>query len=211
MASGENKKTIWIMITLSLTLLVVFSGCVSIDCAYIPDLIINDGWYENLSLRNTGSQFLGFEKWCGSVYEINGKYPASLTVTTLKTLILTDEEELKKKTIETIEKTFQDSIELNESTKIKGERTLLKNHRSIYMIYQAKDVNKNEKINIIGEVWNCGTSGVSIICIGIAYITNNENPTVENTDNWEKIVMDPGGKIGNFTGDNGLIYNVNCH
>ena len=209
MVAGENKH-IWITIALILILLVTFSGCVNISCSYIPDLVITDGWHENLALKNTGSQFLGLEKWCGSVYEINGKYPASLTVTTIKTLILIDEEELQKKTIETIEETFQDSIQLNESTKLTGERTLLKKHKTMYMIYDGIDINRNEKIKIIGEVWNCGTSGTSIICIGIAYITNNESPT-ENTDNWQKIVMDPGGTIGNFTGEEGLIYNVHCH
>lgn len=210
MVAGENKH-IWMTIALMLALLVAFSGCVNISCSYIPDLEITDGWHENLALRNTGSQFLGLEKWCGSVYEINGKYPASLTVTTLKTLILTDEEELQKKTIETVEETFQDSIQLNESTKLTGERTLLKKHKTMYMIYDGIDINKNKKIKIIGEVWNCGTSGSSIICIGIAYVTNNENPTIENTENWQKIVMDPSGTIGNFTGEKGLIYNVHCH
>lgn len=211
MIAGENKKHIWMTIALMLVLLVAFSGCVNISCSYIPDLVITDGWHENLALRNTGSQFLGLEKWCGSVYEINGKYPASLTVTTIKTLILTDEEELQKKTIETIEETFQDSIQLNESTKLTGERTLLKKHKTMYMIYDGIDINRNEKIKIIGEVWNCGTSGTSIICIGIAYITNNGSPPIENTDNWQKIVMDPSGTIGNFTGEEGLIYNVHCH
>lgn len=211
MIAGENKKHIWMIIALMLVLLVAFSGCVNISCSYIPDLVITDGWHENLALRNTGSQFLGLEKWCGSVYEINGKYPASLTVTTIKTLILTDEEDLQKKTIETIEETFQDSIQLNESTKLTGERTLLKKHKTMYMIYDGIDINRNEKIKIIGEVWNCGTSGTSIICIGIAYITNNGSPTIENTENWQKIVMDPGGTIGSFTGEEGLIYNVHCH
>ena len=189
MIAGENKKHIWMIIALMLVLLVAFSGCVNISCSYIPDLVITDGWHENLALRNTGSQFLGLEKWCGSVYEINGKYPASLTVTTIKTLILTDEEELQKKTIETIEETFQDSIQLNESNKLTGERTILKKHKTMYMTYDGIDTNRNEKIKIIGEVWNCGTSGTSIICIGIAYITNNGNPTIKNTENWQKIVM----------------------
>lgn len=210
MVAGE-KKHIWIITAFMLVLLVAFSGCVNISCSYIPDLVITDGWYENLALKNTGSQFLGLEKWCGSVYEIKGKYPASLTVTTIKTLILTDEEELQKKTIESIEYTFQDRIRLDESTKLNGEKTILKKHNTMYIIYDGIDINRNEKIKIIGEVWNCGTSGTSIICIGIAYITNNGSPTIENTENWQKIVIDPSGTIGNFTGEGGLIYNVHCH
>jgi hypothetical protein len=211
MVVGENKKNIWIVITFMLSILVLFSGCININCAYIPDSVNTGGWIENLSLRNTGSQFLGLEKWCGSVYEINSKYPAYLTVTTLKTLVLNDEEELQRITIEIIENTFQDSIQINENTKITGERTLQKTHKTMYMIYNGKDITNNNKIKIIGEVWNCGTSGISIICIGIAYISSNDNPTNENTENWRKIVMDPNGTIGNFTGEEGLIYNIYCH
>lgn len=211
MIAGENNKHIWKIITLLFILLVLFSGCVNINCAYIPDMIITDGWYENLSLRNTGSQFLGLEKWCSSVYEINGKYPATLTITTLKTLILTDEEELYKKITETIEKTFQDRVKLNISTKHNGARSLEKKHQTLYTIYDGFSINKNEKIKIIGEVWNCGNSGISVICIGIAYITNNENLSIENTDSWQKIVMDPSGAIENSTGKEGLIFNIHCH
>ena len=128
MVVGENKKRIWIPIASIFILLVAFSGCVNLTCSYIPDSIVTDGWYENLALRNTGSQFLGLEKWCSSTYEINGNYPASLTVTTIKTLVLTDEKEIKERAIETVEETFQDRIELNISTT--GERTLQKNHKT---------------------------------------------------------------------------------
>jgi hypothetical protein len=210
MVVGENNKKVWMTIAFMLSLLVIFPGCININCAYVSDSVITGGWIENLSLRNTGSQFFGMEKWCGSVYEINGKYPAHLTVTTLKTLVLTNEEELQRITVEIIKDTFQDRIQINETTKLTGERSLLKKHKTMYMIYDGKDLTKNDKIKIIGEVWNCGTSGISIICIGIAYITNNNNPTKENTENWRKIVMDPDGTIGNFTGE-GLIYNVYCH
>ncbi len=211
MVVGERKNYILPIIAFLIILLTILTGCISIKCPYIPDLIINEGWYENLSLRNTGTQFLGLEKWCSTVYQINGKYPASLTVTTIKTLILIDEKELYKRIINTMENTFKDSIILNESTRIKGTRTLEKNHQTMYIIYDGISTKKNEKIKIIGEVWNCGDAGISIICIGIAYITNNENPNVENTDNWQKMVIDPSGNIGNSTGEEGLIYNINCH
>ncbi|UCD14033.1 MAG: hypothetical protein JSW60_01045 [Thermoplasmatales archaeon] len=211
MAVGENKKQLLLLIVLIFILLTAFSGCVNIKYAYIPDSVITKGWHENVSLRNTGLHFLGLEKWGSSIYELKGKYPASLTVTTVKTLVLTDEEELQKKTIETLEETFKDSIQLNASTKITGERTLLKQHKTMYITYEGKDINKDLNIKLIGEIWNCGDSGTSIICIGIAYISNSENTTIENTDNWQRIVMDPSGTIENFTGEEGLIYNVYCH
>jgi len=211
MVVGEHKNHILTIIVATFIIIIICSGCISIKCPYIPDVVINNGWYENLSLRNTGTQFLGLEKWCCSVYEINGKYPATLTVTILKTLILTDEKELYKKIIGVIEDTFKDTIKLNESTKLKGSRTLEKNHQTLYILYDGISINKNEKIKIIGEVWNCGNSGISIISLGIAYITHNEDPIIEYTDNWQKIVMDPRGIIGNFTGEEGLIYNIYCH
>jgi hypothetical protein len=42
-------------------------------------------------------------------------------------------------------------------------------------VYNGTDNSKNpsEEVKIIGEVWNCATSGTSIICIGVAQITDN--------------------------------------
>ena len=205
----ERKKTIWIFITLLLFVFILFSGCVDLTCAYVKEPAVSDGWYENTALRNTGTQFLGLEKWCSSTYEINGKYPASLMVTTLKTLVLTDEEEIQIKTRQTIEETFQNSIQLNEN--ISGERTLQNSHKTMYMLYDGLDVKKNESVKIIGEVWNCGTSGTSVVCIGVAYITDKEVSDVENTENWQKIVMDRSGTIDGFLGIEGLIDNIYCH
>jgi len=205
----ERKKTIWIFITLLLFVFILFSGCVDLTCAYVKEPVISDGWNENTALRNTGTQFLGLEKWCSSTYEINGKYPASLTVTTLKTLVLTDEEEIQIKTRQTIEETFQNSIQLNEN--ISGERTLQNNHKTMYILYDGIDTKKDENVKIIGEVWNCATSGTSVICIGVAYVTNKEISDVENTENWQKIVMDSSGTIDGFLGEEGLIDNIHCH
>jgi hypothetical protein len=211
MVIGERKNHLVPIAVIFLFLLTCFSGCVSIKCPYIPDRILNNGWFENTSLRNTGIQFLGVEKWCSSVYEIRGKYPASLTVTALKTLILTNENELFKKTLQTIEDTFKDSIQFNESTQIIGVRTVEKNHQTMYVIYDGISITNDKKIRLIGEVWNCGNTGISLICIGLAYITNNEHPGVEYIDNWEKIVTDPSGTVQNASGESGLIYNIQCH
>jgi len=207
--SGEKKKHMMIFLSSLLILLLVFSGCVNLPSAYVTNVAISDGWYENTALRNTGSQFLGLEKWSSLTYEINGKYPATLTITSIKTILLSDEQDLKEKTRETIELTFQETLQLTQISS--GKRTLLKNHDTKYIIYDGFDEIKNEKVKIIGEVWNCGNSGVSILCIGIAQITTSENSLIENTENWEKIVMDPGGSIEGLTGDLGIIYNVVCH
>ena len=70
---------------------------------------------------------------------------------------------------------------------------------------------KNDSVKIICEVWNCADSGTSIVCIGIAYITNKEIIDVINTDNWEKIVQDLKGTIDGYIGDMGLIDGIKCH
>jgi len=211
MIIGEKKKQILILIATIIFFFTASSGCVNIKCAYIPDEILSNGWYENLSLRNTGLHFLGMEKWCSSVYELKGKYPASLTLTTIKSILLADEDEINKKIQKIIKENFKDNIQLNESTRITGERTLINSHKTKYIIYEGLDIIKKNKIKIIGEVWNCGISGSSIICIGIAYISNEENPFVEYIENWKKIVIDPNGSIENLIGQNGLINNVICH
>jgi len=206
----EIKKRKIIPFISILFLLIILSGCVNIKCAYIPDEIINNGWYENLSLRNTGLHFLGLEKWCTSLYEIRGKYPASLSISTLKSLLLTNEDELFNKIQGIIEDNLSDNIKLNHSSRFSGERYLSNSHQSKYIIYNGIDLTKELNVRIIGEVWNCGISGLSVICIGIAYITNKDNFSVEYTKNWQSIVSDPNGEIENYFGE-GLIYNINCH
>jgi hypothetical protein len=154
---------------------------------------------------------MGLEKWCNSVYEIKGKYPASLTVTTIKSLLLSDEKEINTKIQETIKENFKDTVYLNESSKITGERILNNSHKTKYTIYEGFNVQNQNKLKIISEVWNCGESGSSIICIGIAYISNEGNPFSYNTENWRKIINDPSGSIESISGENGLIYNIKCH
>jgi len=205
----KRKNIIGIISTLLLFIFILLSGCVDLTCSYVKDFVITDGWNENTALSNTGTQFLGLEKWCSSTYEINGKYPASLTVTTLKTLVLTDESEIHKKTRQTIEETFQNTIQLNENTS--GVRTLRNNHKTMYIVYDGIDTQKDEHVKIIGEVWNSDTSGTFIMCIGVSYVTNKEIPDEKNTENWQKIVMDSSRTIDGFLGETGLIDNIRCH
>ena len=201
-------------ILIIILILVLTSGCLSLTAAYVPDAVLTDGWYENTSLRDTGSQSFGLEKWASATYEIQGDYPASLTVTTMKNLILMDEQELIQRINETISSTLRESITLNENTEITGERALVKGHKTRFMVYDGNETsgNQSNQFKIIGEVWNCGTSGTSIICIGVAQITDyNETTSSEDSTNWEKIVADPAGAINNIQGGSGLIYNVVCH
>jgi len=212
---GENRiyVIIAIFIVIAIVLAVVF-GTAQLTPAYVPKDFLDEGWSENLDDRDSGSQLLGLEKWCSLTYRVEGRYPANLTVTTIKTLVMMNENELRDKTIETIEKASQRGVVINKSTEITGVRFLKNKHKTMYIIYEGNDTTKDppEKVKVIGEVWNCGTSGTSIICIGVAQITNsNYNVSEENTSNWEKIVRDKNGMIDDSIGEDGLIYNVVCH
>jgi len=215
--AGESR-IIYIIVAFIIVIIVVFAVILStrqLTPAYVPDdVLINDGWAENLTSRDEGSHLLGLEKWCSLTYDVEGRYPAYLTVTTYKTLLMMDENELMDKTTETIKKALQHGIAIDNSSESTKERVLKNEHKTTYIIYSGNDTTKDphEKIKIIGEAWNCGTSGTSIICIGLAQITDyaHNNPN-ENTTQWEKIVRDRNGMIDDFAGEDGLIYNVICH
>jgi hypothetical protein len=124
-----------------------------------------------------------------------------------------NEKDLRDKTMSTMEKAVAQGITIDNLSEITGERTLNNKHKTTYILYNGSDTTKNppEKIKIIGEFWNCGASGTSVICIGFAQVTDyaHGNSTV-NTTKWAKIIKDKNGLAG-FIGDDGLIFNVKCH
>lgn len=213
---GVRSNRIYVIIAFFLIVIVVFAvvfGTSKLTPAYVPDEFLNGEWSENIVDRAGGSQLLGLEKWCSLTYEIDGQYPAYLTITTFKTLIMMNEKDLRDKTVSTIEKALAQGITIDNLSEITGERALNNKHKTTYILYNGSDTTKNppEKIKIIGEFWNCGTSGTSVICIGFAQVTDyaHESSTV-NTTQWAKIIKDKNGLAG-FTGDDGLIFNLVCH
>ena len=209
MALGEKQYITPVLILI--ICIILCTGCVSLSCSYIPDQYLQNGWHENLALRNTGMQVFGLEKWCSITYSIEGKYPAFLTITTYKTLILPEKQQLLNQIKNIIQHTFQEQIIINENSEISGSRTLYQNHKSFYLIYEGIDVSNSENITVklIGEVWTCDTTGSSIICIGIAHTTQADGS--KNLQQWSTLVMDLVGSIENCTGSDGLIYNILCH
>ncbi len=218
-SKGDRRDSrIYAIIAVFILIVIIFAvvfGSNQLKSAYVPDeYLLIDGWSENPEDRDSGSRLFGLEKWCSLTYEIEGNYPAYFTVTTIKTLVIMNENELEDETIETIENAMQQGVIINKSTEFTGERTLKNNHKTKYIIYDGEDIAKNpsEKVKVIGEVWNCGNSGTSIICIGVAQVTDNaNNNSKENTANWDKIIKDELGSINGLPGKNGLIYNVKCH
>jgi hypothetical protein len=187
-----------------------------LNVAFIHHDILNDEWYENLDYREINTQSFGLEKWMLIRYETNGNYPNYLTITTIKTLFLLNENELLNKIDDIIESIFDNGIKLDKDTRISGERFLKNGHKSIYSIFDGIDNSKIyiERVKVIVEVWNCGVMGKTIICLGYSQITDNlHNNSDINIIYWEKIVGDLSGTFGkeNYIRDDGLIYNIICH
>ena len=208
---GDNK--IYAIIAISIIILViltVFFSSNQLKEAIIQDEILGIGWIEDIKEREAGSKFFGLEKWVSYSYNnYDYKFPAYVTVTSIKTLFMMGEEELNEKTIDTIKKASNYGIFINKSTKISGIRALRNGHKTAYNIFSGNN-SEGEEIKIIGESWNCGISGTSVICIGVAQITNNSEM---NYKYWKNIIRDKIGTFGieEYKNEDGLIFNVKCH
>lgn len=217
---GDARETkMYVIVAIFIIIVVAFAVLLSnnnFTSAYVPDGSLGYEWNEDLGKRDSSSQFFGLEKFSSLTYRIDGNYPAYLMVITVKTIVLMSENELRDKTIEIIGQAFEDGITVDEDTEIIGERVLKNEHNTMYAIYDGNDNSKNppEQIKIIGEIWNCRSSGTSVICMGVAQITDNSHNNSEiNTIHWEKIIKDKLGTFGTggFQGIDGLLYTVICH
>ena len=213
---GSRDNKIYTIIAIFVIIIIIFAVFFSsneLNEAIIDELTLSDSWLEDISERDSGSQLFGLEKWVSYTYVNKDKiFPAYVTVTSIKTLFMSSEEDLSDQTLETIKKASKQNIVIDEQTMITGERLLNNGHRTRYMMFEGVDTSKEpyEQIKIIGETWNCGNSGTSIICIGLAQVTNTLN---KNTTYWEQIIRDKKGTFGQglFLGTDGLLFNVICH
>ena len=208
---GDNKVYAMIaIIIIFIIILTVFFSSNQLNEAIIQDTTLGDQWIEDIKEREAGSRYFGLEKWVSYSYNnYDHKYPAYVTVTSIKTLFMMGEEELNEKTIETIKEASDLGIFINESTKTSGIRSLKNGHRTRYNVYFGNNT-EGETVKIIGESWNCGISGTSIICIGVAQTTNNSEI---NNNYWAMIIRDRFATFGNkdYKNEDGLIFNVKCH
>ncbi len=192
--------------------------------AYIDDRFLTNGWLESGD-RSYNEQVFGLEKQSTFRYIYNHtsyeNYTTFLTITTIKTIFMINEQELLDKTIETIYNAARaKNISINNFSKFSSSRFLKNGHKTFFIILNGtqKIGGLVEKIKIIGETWNCAYSGTSIICIGVAQTTNAKNGNnSENFIQWAKIICDEKGTFNeiyhnNYYNDiNGLIFNVKCH
>ena len=208
MSQQERPHIIWISCT-TFFLILMATGCVELKTAYIPPNALPEEWIEITSLQNTGIEFFGLEKWSSIYYEVQDNTDASLTVTTINTLALTDEDELIDHVNATVYSIFKDRYSL--TSVIEDSRDLLKKHTSKYVIYSGENRSLSGSVRIIGEVWNCGITGVSIICLGFVFASYNSSTLINSSTPWSTIVGDPVGSIDGHVNESGLIYNVRCH
>ena len=205
---GEKENRIYIIIAiiiLVVIILTVFFSSNTINKAFIEDSILGSSWYENIEERTDKSQLFGLENFASFTYKNNNQtYPAYITVTSIKLIFMMNEDDLLKTTEETLDDASEQGIIIEENSKTSGLRELANGHKTTYILYNGTDNSKepSERIKIIGESWNCGNSGTSIICIGVAQITDNENSHSKvDTTFWDEIIDEK----------NGLISNVRCH
>jgi hypothetical protein len=213
-ARGNRTYVIIAILVFIVIIITVFFSSNELTPAYIDDEDLIGLWTEDVSAKSGGSQLLGLEKYSSFKYEFDDSHPANLTIMTYKVLFMWNEEQLLNKLIETIESSSIDGIEINTTTKVLGQRTIFKQHSTQFVTYEGNDTSKDpiEKIKLIGEAWNCPQSGTSVICIGIAQLTDNKNGFSDLVYNhWSEMVRDKDATLGYQDSEGGLIFNVICH
>ena len=205
---GEKENRIYIIIAIIILVVIIFTVFFSsnnINKAFIDDVILDSSWYEDIEERTDRSQLFGLENFASFTYKNNNQsYPAYVTVTSIKLIFMMNEDDLLKTTEETLEDASEQGIIIEKNTKTSGIRELVNGHKTSFIMYNGTDNSKepSERIKIIGESWNCGSSGTSIICIGVAQITDNKNSdSMVDTTFWDEIIDEK----------DGLISNVSCH
>jgi len=227
MSRGEGISKIYIAIAVFIILLIIFTILFSgnqLTWAIIDDNCLVEGWKDS-GESVYHDRLFGLEKQGSLKYiideNVDDRYPAFITITSMKTLFMMNEEELLKKTIETINQaSLNNNITINTNSSYSGSRALINGHKTNYILFHGNKTYKNinEEIRIIGETWNCGSSGTSVICIGVAQITDNAHyNSIYNYDHWVEIIGDNEGTFVNrynsynFINSDGLIFNVICH
>ena len=191
------------LVFLLLLLSIVQSGCLSLREAYVPRDLLTDGWYEDFEDEEKGSGLLGMEKWSTKVYRKGDT--AYLSVTSLRFIILHDKEKLLEKVdADILNQAVKYGINMNYSSRINGKRETCEGHETVFVVYTGEK--DGHEYRFIGEVWSCSKSGISVICMGYADVSE-----IDGIRGWKEMVEDPEGTIEGLKGENGLIYNVVCH
>ncbi len=224
---GSRENWLYAIISIFIILLIFIAVLFSsndIKESIIPDNILGENWYEDYNERYTESRIFGLEKQISFTYKVDDKiFPSFLTVNTYKTIFMINEKDLFEKTVDTIFTAMNEkNITLEKNSKIEGQRVLKNGHKTRYILYNGTKIldNGEENIKIIGETWNCGESGTSVIVIGFSQTTNNsQNKSDDYLVHWAKMIRDQANTFDkyfkdddySFLGEDGLIFNIKCH
>ena len=141
MVFRREKTGNWLYIVLAifilvLLLLTILFSTSNLYKAYIDDRFLVDGWFES-GERIYKEQLLGLEKQSTFKYKFDSiteeKYTAFLTVTSIKTIFMINEQELLDKTIKTIFNAVSTiNITIINSSQFTGSRFLKNGHNSFF-------------------------------------------------------------------------------
>lgn len=229
MVFGREKTGNWFYIGIAIFIVVIILlttlfSTNTLFKAYVEDRFLINSWLDSGD-RGYNEQLFGLEKQSTFKYIVGSNsdenYTAFLTVTSIKTVFMTNEQDLLDKTIETIFNSADArNININDSSKFTGSRFLKNGHNTFFVVFNGTQKIDGfvEKVQIIGETWNCAYSGTSIICIGVAQTTDVKNGNnSENFIHWVKITGDEKGTFKEiysyieYFDSEGLIFNVKCH
>ncbi len=215
-----------------LLLPLVFTGCLSLTEARVPQELVEgnsgNGWQVNdtASDDEVRSRLLGLVRFRSIHYEDlgdRGGYPASLSISTLRTPLAPSEDDLRERVREqVVQRAEANGIRFG-SDPTTGTRDLAQGYGSRYFVYdgnvtQGEDsiFTRDARVRILGEVWTCQGSRTSIVAVALAQVTDvryvGGQPILVQPDdqNWREVVADPQGSIDGIQGQLGLVYNVRC-
>jgi len=218
----DEQFPISVSVVISLIIIVIIASVMvistrQITAAMVPDSSLVDGWHERIGDRIVSSGFFNLNQAVTYTYATDDVlFPASLLVQTKKSLVLPSETQLLNQAVSEHLPDLQNNYSINTNTTMQGMRTLHTGHQTHYIVYQGvrNDSAQLDEIRCVIEVWNCGISKISVICIGVAQITNvSILSTDHSTMNYlEHILSDPIGTFGEqYQQPDGLIYSIRCH
>jgi hypothetical protein len=200
--------------------------------ARVPDSLLGNGsgWAADAghSDAQPQSQSLGLVQRQTLAYTDDGKhgnggYPANLALTTLKLFPTPSRDQLRDIVQQQVKEQSQaQGIQLGNQA-LQGSRTLADGHTTLFFVFTGTVTGQgslftssNATAKILGEVWNCGEAGTSVVAVGLAQVGSASSlggiplQNQENPQNWRELAADPHGSIDNQQGGDGLVDNAVC-
>lgn len=215
---------------LVLLLVVPAAGCLELEAARVPDLLLEgrggNGWARNETASDDApaSRQMGFVKTQTLAYEDRTSdegYDGSLSVATLRTLLRPSEESLRAQMQERVrDEATAKGIRI-EGAAATGTRTLKNGAESYWFVYngtveRAGFFSSDARVKLLGEVFQCLDERTVVVVVGLAQLTETRSvggvPIQGRFDDttWKEIASDPRGRVDGARGSNGLVYNLVC-